>query len=289
MNRELAILDDGMVLAQYGPMRLTIQAWDSHGPAAGLAEAAGRFSFDLLPRLVPGRDLFRRDLNPFECIEPIFDEPMFNLMVRAVRRTGLPELGPMAAVAGTVSQTVADFLKEAGAKKAIVENGGDLAVWLRPGQTAKVGVRLGVESTRPTYRLVLRGAENSFWGVASSGFGGRSLSQGIADTALCVAESAPLADAAATAVANHCRVESSAVKMVLAETLDPDTDIPGLMVTDSVGELSQTEVQAALFSAIQCAGKLVSQGMILGAAVSLGGRMVLTPEFESKIASLDPI
>ncbi|MDL2226091.1 hypothetical protein LJB86_00325 [Deltaproteobacteria bacterium OttesenSCG-928-M10] len=289
MTRELAILDDGMALAQYGPMRLTIQAWAAGGPSTELARKAGEFSFSLLPRLAPGRELFRRDLHPFDTIKPDFAEPMFNLMVSAVRQTGLPELGPMAAVAGTVSQTVAEFLKEAGADKAIVENGGDLAVWLKPGQAVKVGVRLGVDNPLPSYKMVLSGDLKPFWGVASSGLGGRSLSQGLADTALCVAASGPLADAAATAVANHCRVDSPAVKMAAAETLDPDTDIRGLMVTESVGELTEAEVDAALASALRYAQKLTDQGMILGAAVSLRGRLAVTPGFDQKAAPLDPI
>lgn len=289
MTKELTIPGEGMALAQYGPMRLTIQAWSGGGPDTDLARQAGEFSFSLLARLAPGRELFRRDLHPFESIKPDFAEPMFNLMVEAVQKTGLPELGPMAAVAGTVSQAVAEFLREAGAEKAIVENGGDLAFWLKPGQTAKVGVRLGVDSPLPSYKLISSGDVRPFWGVASSGLGGRSLSQGIADTALCVAVSGPLADAAATAVANHCRVDSPAVKMILAEDVDPNTDIRGLLVTESVGELTEAEIAEALSSARQYAQKLIDTDMILGSVISLRGRLAVTSDFERRAAPISRI
>ena len=57
MTAELARLGEGRVLAQYGPMRLVITAESGHGPDDRLAADAGRWSFGLLPRLVPAPDL----------------------------------------------------------------------------------------------------------------------------------------------------------------------------------------------------------------------------------------
>lgn len=289
MSKELAVINEGMVLAQYGPMRLTIQAWNDDGPSTELAARAGEFSFSLLPRLLGAREAFRRDLHAFESIKADFSEPMMNKMVEAAISTGLPELGPMAAVAGTVAETVNLFLMESGAVKSIVENGGDLSIFLKPGQTANVGVRLGVGDPLPSYKIELRGDVRPLWGVASSGLGGRSLSQGIAEAALCVAASSPMADAAATAIANQCNIESPAVKRVLAESIDQDTDIRGLMVTESVGDLSEEETKEALARAIAYAEGLVGKGLILGSIVSLRRKTVQTQRFDDLVAALKQI
>ncbi|UQZ88993.1 hypothetical protein C4J81_07200 [Deltaproteobacteria bacterium Smac51] len=288
MTRELVSLDEGMVLAQYGPMRLTIQAWTAAGPDTALARQAGEFSFTLLPRLVPAMEIFRRN-KPFEELRPDYDEPLFNQMIVAARNTGQKDLGPMATVAGIVSETVALYLKEAGAVKAIVENGGDVAVHLGPGRTAKVGVRLGLDQVTPNYSLELTAKRNPMWGLASSGLGGRSLTRGIADTALCVAPSCTAADAAATAVANAVTVGSASIKRVPAEVLRPDTDIAGLMVTESVGELTEMEIAAALESALKYAQSLVDKNIISGALIALRGKVVLTRDFNERVSELVPL
>jgi ApbE superfamily uncharacterized protein (UPF0280 family) len=192
----------------------------------------------------------------------------------------------MSAVAGLVAEMTADFLAEAGAKKALVENGGDLAVYLTQGQKASVGVKLKITDSNPLLKLVLSSDSRSRWGVCSSGFGGRSLTLGVADTAMCVAESAAIADAAATAVANATVVDSPSIKRLPAELLRPETDIPGLMATSRVGQLTREERDMALAGGMQLAQSLVDRGLILGALVSLDGRFEITDGFEAQVASL---
>lgn len=286
MSGELAVIGRGLILAQFGPMRLTIEAWDQGGPSESLAAEAGKYAFTLLPRLVPARELFRLDRRPFRDDH---EEPLLNQMVLAARATGLDDLGPMAAVAGAAAGAVALYLKEAGAVKAIVENGGDLALYLGPGQTARVGVRLGLSSPEPDYRLMLSGDARPFWGVASSGLGGRGLTQGLADTALCLADSPAVADAAATAVGNHCWVDSPAVKMVPAASIDQGSDIGGLWVTASAGDLSDAEIDEALARALAYATGLTEAGAIDGAVISLRGRVVKTPDFDRLAAPMEKI
>ena len=286
MDGELSQINETTIMAQYGPMRLTIQAWGRAGIDIALAMEAGRFSFSLLPRLVPARELFRRDIQPFENLPVQYNEPLFTKMTAAVRLVGQKDLGPMATVAGVVAETVADYLWQAGAVKVIVENGGDLALRLAEGQSAKVGVRLGLSAAEPAYALHLTGSQKTHWGVCSSGLGGRSLTRGIADTSLCVAESTTAADAAATALGNACFVDSPAVKQVSAECLRPDTDIAGLSVTASVGALSEEEIKLALDAAALYAEKLVADNIILGALVALRGQMFLTNNFADKAAPL---
>ncbi len=289
MPGELARLNETTVLAQYGPIRLTIQTWTGRGPDIDLAVAAGRFSFTLLPRLLPARELFTRDCWQSGDITDNQDEPLLNEMIRAVRQVDHDGLGPMATVAGTVAEAVALYCRDNGATKAIVENGGDLSLWLDPGEQAAVGVRMGVDAAEPSHRVILSGDRRSLWGVCSSGLGGRSLTRGIADTAMCIAASTPVADAAATAMGNECRVDSPAVRQVPAEALRPDTDIAGLMVTESVGELSPDDIRTAVDAAVAYADRLVRRDVLLGGLAAVRGVVGITQGFADRVGVLSAI
>ena len=289
MDAELYTINQSSVLALHGPMRLNISAWSSQGPDNTLAAQAGRFAFSLLPRLVPAMRCFTIQDGSFEHLRDEYEDPLLARMVRAARRMNTKVLGPMAAVAGLVAEEVALWLRAAGASKAIVENNGDLAIYLKPGQTASVGVRLGVCAPHPAYALELCGNKHSLWGVASSGFGGRGLTQGIADAAMCVAQLPAEADAAATAVAAACQIASPAVAMALAATEHPNTDIAELLVTKAVGFLSKAEITAALGKAGNYAQTLVERDVLLGAFISLRGHAVLTQGFEQAVATLKPL
>jgi ApbE superfamily uncharacterized protein (UPF0280 family) len=113
-------------------------------------------------------------------------------------------------------------------------------------------------------------------GVTSSGLGGRSFTRGVASSATVLASRAAIADASATALANATNVESPAVKRVSAESIDPDTDLKGLMVTESVGSLSENEVDAALASGMKRAAELERSGVIFGACIWVMGVMRAT-------------
>ena len=59
MDGEISSLNERTILAQHGPMTLTIQAWDRNGPDIGLAARAGESAFGIQPRIAPARALFR--------------------------------------------------------------------------------------------------------------------------------------------------------------------------------------------------------------------------------------
>lgn len=283
MDAELYQIGDNTMLAQYGPMRLSIQAWDQAGLALALAAKAGEYSFSILPRIPNARELFRRGNIP---TGPLGD-PLLEKMRDAASMAGQLDLGPMAAVAGAIAEEVALWLKEAGASKAIVENGGDIAVYLKEAESVNVGVHTSLYSPEPEYSLKLSGRVAPLWGVASSsGLGGRGLSRGLADAAMCVADSPAVADACATALSNICDVDSPAIERALAEEISPGTDIPGLLVTTAIGPLTDEEIHTALNSAAAYAQNLVDMGVILGAFISLRGAVRLSENFADKVAPL---
>jgi ApbE superfamily uncharacterized protein (UPF0280 family) len=108
----------------------------------------------------------------------------------------------MAAVAGAIAEQVGQGLR-AHSREVIVENGGD--VYLELIDDAIVGLYAGRSplSLRVGLRL---GCEGRPLGVCTSaGTYGHSMSRGHADAVCVVSDSCPLADAAATAIANRIR------------------------------------------------------------------------------------
>jgi ApbE superfamily uncharacterized protein (UPF0280 family) len=109
------------------------------------------------------------------------------------------DVGPMAAVAGVIAEFVGNDLMEF-SDEVIIENGGD--IFLSSKQDRTVAIYAGDSPLSGKYGLVIK-AESTPMGICtSSGTIGHSLSFGKADAAVALADSACLADAAATAIGN---------------------------------------------------------------------------------------
>jgi len=116
------------------------------------------------------------------------------------------DVGPMAAVAGALADLGMKAMLRTGAKVAIVEDGGEIAITTnRPviimifSSFPQISGRIGFRITR----------EDSPLGIAtSSSKTGRVLSFGEADSVTIIASNASLADAAATAVCNTVKGEN---------------------------------------------------------------------------------
>ena len=109
-------------------------------------------------------------------------------------------------------------------------------------------------------------------GIATSGFGGRSFSLGIADAVTILARDAASADAAATLVANAVDLPGQpAIHRAPATDFDPQSDLGGRCVTRHVGELSVDEMGVALDAGACEARRLQDQGHLASAALSLRG------------------
>ena len=119
-------------------------------------------------------------------------------------------------------------------------------------------------------------ADDPARGVATSGRHGRSFSLGIADAVTVLARTASQADAAATIIANAVDLPGHpAIVRCPAQDLQPDSDLGARLVTRDVGELSESEIEAALEAGAACARKLLAAGLIEGAALRLQGETVV--------------
>jgi uncharacterized protein len=178
---------------------------------------------------------------------------------------------PMAAVAGAVADTVmAAISATPGIERAYVNNQGDIAVHLTPGQTLDIGVVPEIHRPLMAASIRLR-HEHGIGGVATSGWGGRSFSLGIADAATVLADTSARADAAATLIANAVDTEDPAIRRAPARSLDPDSDLGERLVTVDVGPLTKEAVAVALDNGAGYAHSLLERGLIRGVMLVLQG------------------
>jgi len=260
-------------------MRLVISAGIGKVVQTKVALRAAEESFGFLERVARHRKFLGRHF--LESREDIKD-PLVLKMITSVVIVGDEDLTPMAAVAGTIADEVADFLFEYGMTKVVVDNGGDVAIRADRENPITVGIRPDVNDREIACVIGLDPALRSH-GVATSGLGGRSLTRGIASAATVIARTASLADAAATAVANASLLEDEQILRRRAEDLDPYTDIAGLDITVRVGPLSEQKKSRAVSQAIRRAEDLVRREVILGAFVAVQGVHGMTKYFKDRL------
>ena len=178
---------------------------------------------------------------------------------------------PMAAVAGAVADTVlAAMLDKARPRRAYVNNGGDIALWLTGAERFRTLVA-GSDNAELA-RITLTTADPAR-GIATSGRHGRSLSRGIADAVTVLAQTAAEADVAATMIANAVDLPGHlAILRVPACDLDPDSDLGQRQVVTDVGGLAGSDVTKALGRGGLLAEQMLGKGLICGAALFLQGQ-----------------
>jgi ApbE superfamily uncharacterized protein (UPF0280 family) len=264
-------------------MRVTISAAVGKVPQSEMAAAAARASFEFLERVARQRRLLSRIQRE---VPPQLKDTFVANMIRSVLAVDEPGLTPMAAVAGTIADGIADYLFERGMTKVVIDNGGDVSIRLQGVEPATVGIRSEIGTQAITGVITLDSSLPS-WGVATSGLGGRSLTMGVASAATVIAQRAALADAAATAIANASLVADPAVVQRLAEEIDPATDLAGIPVTVEVGPLSNRKKSLALSQAMEKSNELLQRRVIMGAYVVVQGKTAMTDFFQARLVHQD--
>lgn len=289
MPAQRSPLSDGRWHFQHGPMDIVIgaQAGDARGErvVADAHEAAWQRFVPLLDELAGELPMLRRpievDVDPEVC-------PMAGVVARRMWRACVPFrdefITPMAAVAGAVAQELITCYQREGVARAWVNNGGDIALHLAPGASARIG--LYADIARLTAHEALRGVsvDGHFEvthampvrGVATSGWRGRSFSLGIADSVTVLAETAAAADAAATVIANAVDVVDASIVRRPANELRDDSDLGAIPVTVDVPPLAPKRVADALVAGLRRAGALQAAGRIVGAILVCQGQVRVT-------------
>ena len=283
----------GRAELQYGPISMRIfarKAGQPYAPGVVAASDAARESLDSLApfRAFAGTMAGRLRAEAALLHGPGSLPPVLRLMMEAAFATGEDLVTPLIAVAGSIAQMAMEAALAAGADTAVVENGGDVALTVAPGETVRLGVARSIDD-RSLRRTAFLSSEHSIGGVCTSGLGGRSFTLGVADAAVAFGPAAAAADACATLLANATFVSDPAVERHLAEHLDPDTDIPGFLVVTAVGTMSPSSVALALEQAERCALSFVRSGLVTGALIAVQGREIVVPrEFEAVFTPVHP-
>lgn len=216
-------LGPGRLLLECGPLHAVIQTAPAEYTAVA-AEAALR----ALEQVAAHRDLVRRFIGAIGSAADL--PPVVAAMVAATRALDEPEATPMICVAGAIADAAAAAAAAAGAALVTVNNGGDIALRLAPGQQVRVGLHSGLAGGGIAGTLTLTAADG-VGGICTSGLGGRSLTRGIASAVTVLATTAIAADAAASLVANQTYVPYPGIERAPAKSVDPDSDLGDLAVT----------------------------------------------------------
>ena len=192
--------------------------------------------------------LARGDLKAYLARDPGFEttlRPRYALagapaiVLRMIEAARACDVGPMAAVAGAVAQAVGEELL-AESKQVIVENGGDIFLYTARPRTA--AIYAGSSPLSGTLGIKVGRLNQPLGLCTSSGTVGPSLSFGKADAAIVLAESAALADAAATALGNRVKTAAD-----IEPALEAVSQIPGVyglaaIIGDHLGAWGEMEL-----------------------------------------------
>lgn len=281
-----AALPGGRWHFQQGPIDIVI-ATEGEALAVEAAHAAAWARFQpLLAELVAELPQLRQPVaatgaNP---LQGVVARRMWNACA-PLREAAQGFITPMAAVAGAVAQELITHYQRPGVHRAWVNNGGDIALHLAPGQSARVGLladlsRFDADALACTVAGTLR-TDAGFTvqqaspvrGVATSGWRGRSQSMGIADSVTVLAATAAQADAAATTIANAVNIDDARIGRAPAGSLRDDCDLGDRLVTVAVPTLPAALVQQALQAGLACASALQQAGCIHAALLACQGSL----------------
>jgi hypothetical protein len=280
MRAQRTLLGDGRWHFNHGPIDVLISAEGAADAVADAHRDAWRCFDGLLDVLVGELALLRRPVTAGGSTCNALRGPVARRMWHACAPFAATQfITPMAAVAGAVAQELVACYERPGVERAWVNNGGDIALHLAPGHSARVGLfadlaRFDIGSSAPLDidAQFTVDAARPVRGVATSGWRGRSFSLGIADSVTVLAATAAQADAAATVIANAVNVEDAAIVRRPASECKDDSDLGDLPVTIDVPSLAPGTVRDALDAGAACARALQRAGHVWAVALVCQGR-----------------
>ncbi len=277
MSAQIVLLPGNRLHLNHGPIDLVIVAeGELEAVARAYMQAAAIFP-NILPELVAELPLLRAPLGEEA---PAVSGPIARRMVDATWPYRDVFITPMAAVAGAVAQHVLAAMTEvAELRRASVNNGGDIALHLAPGEQMRVGVVGDLATPKLDAAVEIAGAD-PVRGIATSGWRGRSQSLGIADAVTVLAGTAAAADAAATMIANAVNVADPAIERRPARAVRDESDLGDLPVTVAVGTLTAEKAATALENGARRATELLQNGLIAAAYLQLQGECRVVGEMK---------
>ena len=271
------LLPNGRVYFSHGPIDLVIQAEGSADAVRAAHQDAWRRFETILQELVSELPLLQRAVGDTCPVTGIVARRMWNACHPFRSRF----ITPMAAVAGAVAEEIAGCYAVPDIARAAVNNGGDIALHLGAHASFRVGLCTDIDAAtgdamrgqlRPDGDMLIE-AQSPVRGIATSGWRGRSLSLGIADSVTVLARTAAQADAAATVIANQVNVNDPRITRLPACEVKDNSDLGNLQVTVDVPKLESRLIDDALRAGLAQAQILQKAGLIWNALLVCQGRM----------------
>ena len=265
--------EDHRLHLQDGPIDLIIDVDAIENIRNNLYLSAKKRLQTVLVELVSELDLLKK---PWQIENPVPKGKIAKRMYFAVKDLDV-FVTPMIAVAGAIADEILEVMWNnvqksdshfQNVKRMYVNNGGDLAFWLKNGASFSIGVVDNL--TKPDINTkVCLNYNSPVRGIATSGWRGRSLSMGIADAVTVLAKSATEADVAATLIANEVNIEYPGIKKRPASEIKDDSDLGLIPVTVDVPKLPKNKASEALDRGGNIARGFIDRGMIEAAYLSL--------------------
>jgi ApbE superfamily uncharacterized protein (UPF0280 family) len=158
-----------------------------------------------------------------ESYTPLPEDPFAPSIVRdMLESSATAGVGPMATVAGAIAQHIGKRCMELTSGEVIVENGGDIFLWVLEPITSAIWA--GTSPLSGRVGIAIAPGRTPLGVCTSSGTVGHSRSLGKADAVTVVSQSVSLADAAATSIGNMVRIERD-----IDSGLNALRQIPGIL------------------------------------------------------------
>ncbi|MBO9651883.1 MAG: UPF0280 family protein [Variovorax sp.] len=289
MTAQRTALDGGRWHLNHGPIDIVAEAHGDPVEVAVAHEHAWRRFRTILDELVGELPLLRQPVGA-ECA---LRGPVAQRMWQACAPFSAGFITPMAGVAGSVAQELIGCFHRPGIERAWINNGGDIALHLATGHSARVGLfaDLARFDLRDTDPLTTEGqfeitADMPVRGVATSGWRGRSFSLGIADSVTVLAATAAEADAAATVIANAVNVDDPRIHRLPANECKDDSDLGDLLVTRDVETLAPSQVRSALDAGVARAEALQRAGLVWSVVLVCQGQWRMVQPLSSRGTNL---
>jgi len=256
-----------MILVEEGPSSICVEAkaLGKEGPGVELISEELKRLLGQISDYVPILKLKAKEVKNTKHLPWVVKR-----MLQASKLICGDELTGLASVAGAIADAIRQRILDEGHDFVFVNNGGDISLYSAYDSKITTGI-FGLNGECRA-RIEIQGPFDI--GIATSGFGGRSFTKGIADSVTIIAGDSASADAAATFIANHVNVDSIDVKRILARDVDISTDISSELVTLDVGTLTDQERLKAIQNGISVAKQLIDQGYILGFIFFVQGEVV---------------
>jgi ApbE superfamily uncharacterized protein (UPF0280 family) len=170
---------------------------------------------------------------------PLDIESESEIIKTMVEAAKIANVGPMAAVAGTISELTLNELQKKGSKFSIVDNGGDIA-FINQNKDVLCGIYSGNSLLSAELGFKFKPQKSSIGLCTSSGTVGYSFSYGRADSVSVIASNASVADTIATAIANNVtgKKDNEAVENGLNTALKFEEHFIGVLII--LGDLIAT-------------------------------------------------